>query len=552
MNRSILIIICDFLVLSAMSLATGTGEARGTKTVPASAIVQVTRNEYLDQMREEVEKRAQVQTEKNTLETDKAQLEAERARLEAEMQRIRQILAQTQNDATVKAAELQRAQAQLQDKDKQLNLATAKQELLASELNLNRGQITALSVDLQKTKDDVKRVNQQLTAREGELKLSTGRMREAELGLAMTTGKLNTTEKELAEAKGKVEKSQRAIFEKEVELAETRTKLENMKNLLNDAVGSLSTTQKELATTKQELTASAKEREEARVELAQVAEKAKAAVDTLEDAKTRLAQAEEQLRSDALTKYAAAAVEVTLNLENERLLLNAKVNEKIYLPEVTIDGKTYLASTFRALTGTTKIHTGYNKVIRLDYQMKRPESTDETVPMTGPVLTLNADNRVALVEVAEAKGEPLPVLTFSQLKERGLQDLTLFKFNSFGKETTSLDGRCSLNLSGNEHYMYIRNSVRNRSELAAEEGDFIISRQGQLVGVVVAVHGYDFGNKEEAQCFIFPDKFNPEDTLALPIVKGEGEKTYSDFVKVLRELQEKASKLSSEYTPQAQ
>lgn len=559
MNRSILIIICDFLVLSALSLATGTGDpAPRGKVVQASALV--TRNAYLDQMRDELAKRAQVQQEKKGLEADKADLEsdnarlaAERARLEAEMKRLQQILAQARRESTDKAAELRKAQSVLTEKEKQLNLAQARHEVLSTELTQSRTQIVALSVDLQKSKEEAKRTSTQLAARENDLKLSMGRMREAELGLAMTSGKLNVTEKELAEAKGTIRKSERNLFKTEVDLKEAKTRLENMKALLNDAVTNLSQTQGELKSARQQLVASVKDREQAKVELARIEAEAEADKANLQETRARLTKAEDQLRSDALTCYAAAAVEVLLSLQNERLLLDSKVNEKIYLPEVAIGGKTYLASTFRAMTGTTEIHTGYNKISRLDYQMKKPDAQEDAgEKLQGPILTLNADSRACLIPVDKPLGKPLEAITYKQLKERGLQDLTLFKFKSFGKETAALEGRCSLNLSGDGKYMYIRNSVRSHSELAAGEGDFVISRQGQLVGVVVAVHSYDFGNREEAQCFIFPEKIDLKETVALPIVKPEGEKYYTQFVKVLRELQQKASRLNSEYTPQAQ
>ncbi len=578
MNRSILIIICDFLVLSALSLVsdTGVGAAPRGRVVQASA--EVARSSYLDQMRTELDKRAQVQqenreleadktrleTDKTQLETDKtsleadkdrlaadkARLEAERLRLEAEMKRIQAILAQARNEANLKTAELEKARSQMTEKELDLERARVRQEVMNIELVQTRSQIVAMGVDLQKTRDDARRAGEQLAARENELKLSMGRMRETELGLAMTSGKLNVTEKELAEAKGSVRKSEQSLFKTEVELGEARTRLENMKALLNDAVSNLSKTQKELSGAKQELSVSLKDREQAKVALAKVEAEAQSDRANLKDTRERLVRAEEQLRSDALTSYAAAAVEVRLELENERLFFNSKIREKIYLPEIVIDGKTYLASTFRALTGTTEIHTGYNRVSRLDFQMRKPDLEGEVIALTGPVLTLNADNRAALVAV-EPVGKALEALTYEGLKERGLDGLTLFKFKSFGKETASLDGRCSLNLSGDGQYMYIRNSVRNRSELAAKEGDFVISRQGQFIGMVVAVHSYDFGTREEAQCFIFPGKIDPEDTLALPLGKGEDEEHYSEFVRVLRELQEKASRLNAEYTPQA-
>ncbi len=562
MNRSILIVICDFLVLSAMSLSMGTGNPTGSPGTSTQTTIQVSRDTHLDQMREELQKRADVLADRN--------------RLEAELQKLRQVLAAAKTEVSGKetdlrktqadlaearraAADLRKTQAELnqlqttlQGKEKDLTIAQTRQQVLNEELTRSRGQIVALSVDLQKSKDQLTKNAEQVTNITGELKVTTGRAREAEIGLSYARGRLNVTEKELAEAKGKIEKSNKIIYTNEVELAEAKERLENMKKLLNNAVTELSKSRTDLTAANQNLSSTQSTLEKTKENLSKTFADYRAAEATLKQAQERLAVAEDQMRSDALSKYSKAAVELSIVLENERLLVNAKVNEKLYLPEIKIDGKTYLASTFRTLTGTTKIHTGYNKIIKLDYNAKLPESNEApAVALAGPILTLNADNRAALLEV-KPQGEPLEAMTFEQLKERGLQGLSLFKVHSFGKETTSLDGRCSLNLGGSDQYLYIRNSVRNRSELAAEEGDFVISRQGKFIGIVVAVHSYDMGTKEEAQCYIFPDKIDQGKVLPLPIQMGEGEGHYDSFVKVLRQLQLKASELNQSYTPQGQ
>ena len=112
MNRSILIVICDFLVLSAMSLSIGVGE---TASTPKGGAVVVSRaaaqSSYIEQMHRELEKRALVQKEK--------------AKIESELETLRTQLAQLSGDVdsrTMKLNETSRAllaaRTTLQEKEK--------------------------------------------------------------------------------------------------------------------------------------------------------------------------------------------------------------------------------------------------------------------------------------------------------------------------------------------------------------------------------------------------------------------------------------------------
>ena len=75
MNRSILIVICDFLVLSAMSLSIGVGEMASTPKGGTFISRGAAQDAHIEQMHKELKKRAQIQSEKRLAEEEKAKVE---------------------------------------------------------------------------------------------------------------------------------------------------------------------------------------------------------------------------------------------------------------------------------------------------------------------------------------------------------------------------------------------------------------------------------------------------------------------------------------------
>lgn len=103
--------------------------------------------------------------------------------------------------------------------------------------------------------------------------------------------------------------------------------------------------------------------------------------------------------------------------------------------------------------------------------------------LAGPILTLPDEPRVAAMEFNLAGRAPLEVMTIEKLKKRGLEELFLFKTSSFGKQSAGLAGRCSLDFTSGDRYLYIRNTGRGTgSELRAEPGDLVLTKEGDFVG----------------------------------------------------------------------
>ena len=92
--------------------------------------------------------------------------------------------------------------------------------------------------------------------------------------------------------------------------------------------------------------------------------------------------------------------------------------------------------------------------------------------------------------------------------------------------------------------MYIRNSGRFSSELKAEVGDFVISKEGCFVGVVVKVGSTTLGQSSTAICYVFTSE--PDLSKALPLdLSTTSTQGYSEFVnthETLRKLAEQLDK----------
>ncbi len=522
-----------------MSLAIGTGNPAdvGRPTHKISKI------EQIEIVRKELDKRAELLQEKKIVDAELVKLE----NLLATAQKQTQVSELSSDEKAKRLAQLRDAlqarERDLRTKSEALSKTQQEREQLAKKLTESEREIIESARRVAMLSEALAKSSEQTTTLLSELKTTNVRVRETELGLSYTRGHLSSTEKELAEAKGKIEKAAQALFAREVELRETQQRAENMKNLLSSAVTELSSTKSELKGTKLELGSSVTDLKSAQKYLADTETKLKITEGKLEIVKEQIGKAV-TTRDESLAKYSEAVLELSISLENERFINNAEFNSKLYLPEIILNGKNYLPVDFRSVTGIGSMHSGYSKVIKLDYRQKRPSAVAQSQPKA--LLSMNADNRVCLLESANQAAKPLSVLTYEKLKKRGLQDLYLFKAQSLGKSVTGLDGRCSISLQGENHYLYIRNQ-RGDPALSAENGDFIISKEGEFVGLVLAERSYDLGTRHEAQCWLFPEKSNLNDITPLPLNKTPADDYFVGFVDASKILIKRVNELDAKY-----
>ena len=570
MNRSILIVMCDFIVLSVMSLSTGVAPANmhygsGTVVSDRTAII------ILEELKR---KKATLElAEKELLAARQSdaklkEVQQEMARIQAQMEKLKKPeqtdtkAVKTQIDSSL--AELANMKSKFSDADldmlrkriamnhEQLNEKTAK--LLASTeelLNVKNRLVAAENLlkdtktDLDKTKSSLNQAQEKLQGTAKELDVYKGKVTESQIDLSFTRGKLNVTEKELAESRSKIERNVKSAMLTNLELAETKKKMDDLKNVIKNAVSDLSATRSELESTKREYNETREKYESKQRELLESRGFQQATQTALEETKIRLKEAEERLRSDALQKYSQATVKLDFTIKEKRFMGDYSSSESYYLPEIVIGEKNYLAVNFRVITGLFKDITGHAKVYDLNYAIGEPLETDagKLKKVDGPIYSLNVDNRVCLLEIPPTK-KALKPLSFTQLKSRGLQNLFLFKPNDFGKRTCNLEGRASLNLSVGDKYLYIRNSTRRTdSELKAELGDLIVTKEGDFVGLIVAVEDFDLGRKQEAKCFIMPDNFKVSEAYEIPITKPQDQKLFLGFMKAVEFISAKVDSL---------
>ena len=269
-----------------------------------------------------------------------------------------------------------------------------------------------------------------------------------------------------------------------------------------------------------------------------IAEKQKDLADTRQEA----AELKKMLSNDSLTSYNASALELSFHLVNDRLLNNITIDKSFFLPAVSLGGKSWLVSAFRDTTGLT-LYSGYTKVTELAYKVRRPQSKDKWSPVTGPALCLEEDSRVCLFPVEAGKAEPIQAITFGALRERGLDNLTLFKSGTFSKDSADITGRCSVSLEQGDNHLYIRNPNRSSSELKADVGDIVISKEGFFVGVVVKVSSSDLGQTSTAQVYVFPGEPDLAKALQLRLTKEPSQTLFYDFVERHEALRKRAEQL---------
>lgn len=589
MNRAILIVICDFLVSAMLSMMTGmvpahvggSGVGLDSRTTALLLTELQNRRQQLEATRaklreaqqkegfseareqmleklageladtllksEQLEERLRLtRTNTGALTPEQLQRRLDREIRNRHLNRIR--LEEAQNElaalrknytfASGNLAKLSEDYAAARQKisDTGERLDETRESLRETQRNLEeqRRRLETTGADLAKTRATLAARETALAGMRQSLQETLSRMGEVsraaqktESDLAYTRGRLSATERDLADSRSQLERTRRLAAAREVERNEARTRLDQMSKALKNAVTELSQTRASLDATKQQAETTGRELLETRGAAETTAVK-------LKSTEQRLAAAEQKLRSDVLDRYHEAAVRLDLALTEERLLLNQHGGGTYYLPLVKIGGKRVLVASFHTLAGDLDTPLKFDRILELSYRTRPGDASDKAAPgvnAAGPLLTVPAEPRIAALEVAPEGRKPLETMTIGKLRQRGLHNLYLFKTSSFGKESAALGGRCSIDLAAKEPYLYIRNTGRGTggSELRAEPGDFVLSREGDFIGVVVSIENFDFGRRQEAKCFVFPDEFNWEKAGSIPIVRRPGEEYFNAF-----------------------
>lgn len=587
MNRAILIVICDFLVSAMLSMMTGmvpahtggTGvgldhqttalliaelrQRRQELTSAREQLRQARRKQGFDEERERQLRELTAQLADTLAKTEKLENQMKlkpesagaltpeqlQARLDKEVQRRYQLRLEY-DEARERVAELQHSLASTSGDLNKLNenYAAARQRLSDTRDRLDEAKETlkereakldAASREIMKAREELAAREAALSGTRGQLSETKAALKEAltltgeisqakqqlEGDLSYTRGRLTAAERELAEARSQAERIRKLAAEREMERNEAKRQLAEMSAMLKNAVTELSQTKNELGKTREVAANTGKELivTQGKVERTNL---------ELEQAQRQLSEAEKKLSTDVLARYSSAAIRLDIDVTEKRLFLNQHGGGRFFLPLVKLDGRSVMVNTFPVFAGNAYEPLNFTEIIRADYKVDSPDAPDSSagIRLAGPILTLPDEPRVAAMEFNLAGRAPLEVMTIEKLKKRGLEELFLFKTSSFGKQSAGLAGRCSLDFTSGDRYLYIRNTGRGTgSELRAEPGDLVLTKEGDFVGVVVSIEKFDFGRREEAKCYVFSDAFNWKDAPAVPIGKQPGENGFERF-----------------------
>ena len=590
MNRSILIVMCDFLVSAMLSMLIGMsphGQSghmgkgalldRGSTAIILDELRR--RGAELENMREQLR---EAQAREGFSEAREAQLKAlaeqlaetlakselleDKLKLHPENagaltpQALQQKLEEEIRKRTLAGVQRKEAEAELERMRNSLqsvsgNLATLNTNYAVSQQQLAdaRKAIEEREQKLENTGGERTRTREELAAQRNELanvrstleselaRLAEVRTRAQALesNLSFTRGRLSAAERELAEARSAAEQNRKLAARREMEVRDTQRQLADARKAMLKAVNDYSRVKSELDRSKEAISAAADARAEAERNLAAKQGEADTALARLEATKKELQAAEEKLRSDVLERYDASVIRLTFALNEKRLLLDQKGGGVFYLPLVNIAGKTVMPGFHKQLFGDAEYALNFDRVDRLEYRVNVTSAPLEEAgtQLRGPLLLFPGEPRLAAIEFNVRGRKPLAALTIDALKQRGLDDLFLFKPGTFGKESAPISDRCSLDLGSGGPQLYIRNTGRGSgSELRAEPGDFIITKQGDFVGIVTGIENFDMGRRQEAKCYVLPADFKWDGAKTIRLEKAAGAEYFEDFSKGVREI----------------
>ena len=566
MNKSVLIVICDFVVLSMMTLIIGLsgpqqgvgGTGRSTSDIAASSVllealtersIELARaRQELEELRrqreltpDEVKKLEELTRElaanmvksdelaKEQSLTDETRGEKSAAELQRELQEAARRYAMLELEAKGAAGDAEYYKELLAGKEaaiaeNQAELNRMRQEMLESgkkltekenELIESGNQVVAAQQELIRTKASLAETESALANARSMLDQRAGELnqeliRQTQLEMSFISGKLSATERELAETRSQLEVTRQTAGKHELEAADAKKQLTSLQGVLKKAVNDLSEAKSEV----KDLRGKEEEFMASKEQLAQLQGEVKTSQAELDAARERLAKAEADLRSDVYEHYSDAVRKLSVHLAERRTLVDHRSDFSFYLPEVELDGRRFLISELLSVTDMGEINTPYSRIYELGFAVDKDRGVRH-------FYSVNADPRLVLLEVDSVEGgKALPVIRYSELKKRGLHDLYLFRKGALGSESAPLAERVSMDMVGDEPYLYVRNSTsRSNSELKAETGDFILTKQGEFVGVVVALENFDLNSKQEARVALFPDNFKLDALTEVPLNK---------------------------------
>ena len=566
MNRSILIVMLDFIVLSLLSMITGLstlenpygndGTVVNTKT--AQVIADKLKDEkslleeaYLD-LKEAQERFGYSQARSEAMQKIEAQLAATDIQLEIlEKKDITNVdVKESQslsNEAATLPSKYRSAMSQIPGTKSSSsasdgNILDAFNFGEPGNLDLNALQNTTKTalgfttedkeseLEIKLNSEEVRRLQNLLSQKETELAAVQKNLEVTQENVKNLIAERAALQQENQQQEQQITQLNETVFRKDKVIVENTRRIRNAQNVIEQKKREVNVRVEEVKKVQNTLVRAIKDMSQYRAaaETAkQEAEDVKVELDTVRQDFKYLRQ---RIEGNVLDYYDQTVQNIRIYMEQERFFANKRRTQNLFLPVVRVENKPVVISLFRLLCANDmQEEFEVNDVLNYTCKAYTPDGSDPNGEKINGYLTVpRKDIRVGCLELDGYIGKTLSFLTFSDIKRRGQKDLYLFKVDSFGRDGGTLEGRCSLSLRKNDAYLYIRNALETSSEAKAEEGDLVMTKEGGFVGIVVSVMKFENGTSE-AKCFIFPDNFRMRNSIRINIDKSSKDKYITDF-----------------------
>lgn len=244
--------------------------------------------------------------------------------------------------------------------------------------------------------------------------------------------------------------------------------------------------------------------------------------------------------SAVFERYAGAVVKVDALVAEKAFVGERTGRTTSYCPVVDFGGgRVMIVGAFNRFAGDWDTALKYEKVVKV--------SMDFSLPFTGGRLAGRPAGENMLVNMshphvaaficpaADKNIRPLKAVGASVIRQRGVEDLFLFKSGSY-EANARLSGRVSLIADSGNPALFIRNV--GRSGLTAEPGDLILTGHGEFVGIIS--ERMQTAGASGVRVPLFRETSASWDKpVIVPLYKSAQDEYFNSFAAVLQELRKK-------------
>ena len=488
MNRTILIAICDFLVLATLSIS----DSGGSVAQPQLQI----KSEHLSKLEQSVDQQNLEQSPDIALldEILEAGENAEKSSLEAAMLK-------NQLDAT------------------QASLASEKEqsEKLASQNKLTVEALAQTTSQLKSSEKSLAESNQKVQATEASLVASQEKLK-------VSKASNSVLKKENVESKQKLATLSQAFQKKAAESQRLSQQLAAQEKVLAEREAALAASEKLAQETKEKLLRQEALTEKVRAEAAlQVLQLEKRSADLevarkkaeLEQQKTQenLNELEEFISNNPDNTWLSSQIQIITYIRETTFIKDFEFKEDLRLPVIESGGRLLLIGDatllgfnwFPALNGQNK------ELDTVSYTFTPPDAREYSFKPDYAYFHKEYQDMVFFEIPQSIKGklEPMKVIGFKDLKKLGLDGARLYRSSGESSEVTAsfVDERT------------IKVKRRWTDKFAAqynpEKGDYLLAKNGYLIGFLV----------DDETCLVFSDHIRISDKDRLPLKPVEKYRT---------------------------